>query len=100
MTTATQLLIRPATGADLPAINAIYNYNVQHSTATYQTEPETDAERAAWFAKHGGKCPVIVAERDGEVVGWASLSRVRERAAYDLGELENDPGSQHAGGHG
>jgi phosphinothricin acetyltransferase len=75
-------LIRDATAADLPAINAIYNHYVLHSTATYQTEPSTAAERVEWFAAHGPKHPVTVAEIAGEVVGWGSLSRFHPRAAF------------------
>ncbi len=74
--------LRPAVPADLPAINAIYNHFVEHSTCTYQTEPSTEFERAEWFAEHGPQHPVTVAEIDGEVVGWASLSRFHSRCAY------------------
>jgi phosphinothricin acetyltransferase len=74
--------IRPAVPEDLSAINAIYNHSVLHSTATYQTEPSTDAERAAWFAAHGERHPVLVAEIDGRVVGWGSLSSFHPRAAF------------------
>jgi len=76
------MLIRPATTADLDAINAIYNHYVHHSTCTYQEEPSTAEERAAWFAAHGTQHPVTVAESDGEVVGWGSLSRFHPRSAY------------------
>ena len=74
--------IRPATPDDLPAINAIYNHFVLHSTCTYQETPSTADERAAWFAAHGPNHPIIVAERDGEVVGWGSLSKFHPRSAY------------------
>lgn len=74
--------IRLATHADLPAINAIYNHFVLCSTCTYQSEPATAAEREAWFAAHGPEHPVTVAEIDGEVVAWASLSRFHARSAY------------------
>jgi phosphinothricin acetyltransferase len=74
--------IRPATVDDLAAINDIYNHYVLHSTCTYQTEPETIEARRAWFANHGEKHPVTVAEEDGRVVGWGSLSRFHARAAY------------------
>src|SRR5947207_7256403 len=74
--------IRLAARADLSAINAIYNYYVLHSTCTYQTEPSTEAERLAWFEAHGPAHPVTVAERNGEVIAWASLSRFHPRAAY------------------
>ena len=74
--------IRLATAADLGLINAIYNYYVQSSTCTYQEEPSTEAERAAWFAERGAEHPVTVAEAGGEVVGWGSLSRFKSRSAY------------------
>jgi phosphinothricin acetyltransferase len=75
-------IIRAARGADLDAINAIYNHFVLHSTCTYQEEPSSAAERAAWFAGHGPNHPITVAERDGEVVGWGSLSKFHPRSAY------------------
>lgn len=75
--------LRLATDADLLAINDIYNYYVPCSTCTYQTEPETIESRTAWFREHApDKYPVIVAECDGEIVGWGSLSKFRPRAAY------------------
>lgn len=76
------LSLRPAIAGDLPAINAIYNHYVLHSTATYQTEASAEAERAIWFAAHGARHPVIVAELDGRVVGWGSLSPFHARAAF------------------
>lgn len=78
----TSISIRPATVSDLGAINAIYNHFVLHSTCTYQEEPSSSEERAAWFAAHGPKHPVTVAERDGEIVGWGSLSKFHPRSAY------------------
>ena len=75
--------IRLATAADLPAINDIYNHYVLHCTCTYQTEPEALTDREAWYRDHSpDKYPVIVAEIDGRVVGWGSLSKFRPRAAY------------------
>ena len=74
--------IRPATEADLPAINEIYNDYVLHSTCTYQEEPSTPDERRAWFAAHDRLHPVVVYEQDGKIVGWASLSRFHPRSAY------------------
>jgi L-amino acid N-acyltransferase len=76
--------IRLATAADLPAISEIYNYYVLRSTCTYQLEPETLADREAWFRSHPpDKYPVTVAEVDGQIAGWGSLSKFRDRAAYD-----------------
>jgi L-amino acid N-acyltransferase YncA len=77
-------IIRLATESDLPAINEIYNYYILRSTCTYQLEPEPLEGRRAWFAAHRPeRYPVIVAESGGEIVGWGSLSKFRDRAAYD-----------------
>src|SRR3954469_20871114 len=78
------LNIRIATAADLPAINDIYNYYVHRSTCTYQLEPETVEDRQTWFEAHSpDRYPVTVAESGGQILGWGSLSRFRDRAAYD-----------------
>jgi L-amino acid N-acyltransferase YncA len=74
--------IRSACRGDLAAINDIYNYYVATSTCTYQEEPEIVRARAKWFAEHDAAHPVIVAELDGEVIAWASLSWFRSRCAY------------------
>lgn len=74
--------IRRATEADLVAINDIYNYYVRHSTCTYQEEPEPLEARWQWFGRHGDEHPVIVAELDGQVIGWGSLSAYHPRSAY------------------
>ncbi len=74
--------IRAATAEDLAAINDIYNHYVIHSTTTYDVEPNSAVERARWFAEHGTAHPVTVAVRDGEVLGFGSLSRFRTRFAY------------------
>lgn len=78
------MLIRPATPADLPAITEIYNDAVLTTTATFDIEPRTEAEQRRWFAEHGPDYPLLVAEREGRVVGWASISRFAERPAYSI----------------
>ena len=42
----------------------------------------SEQERAAWFSAHGADYPVTVAERDGEIIGWGSLSKFHPRSAY------------------
>jgi phosphinothricin acetyltransferase len=74
--------LRPATEADLHAISAIYNHYILTSTATYQYEPETIEDRRQWFAEHDEMHPAIVAEENGEIVGWGSLSEFRTRCGY------------------
>jgi L-amino acid N-acyltransferase len=75
-------MIRLAQQEDLAAINEIYNYYVLHSTCTYQESPETIESRREWFERHGGRHPITVAEVDGRVVGWGSLSSYHPRSAY------------------
>jgi len=77
-----RVAIRPAIEADLATINDIYNHYVLHSTCTYQEEPEPLDGRQLWFRNHGERHPVIVAELDGQVVGWGSLSPYHARSAY------------------
>lgn len=74
--------IRDARLDDLDAINEIYNESVLNSTATYDETPVSRAARLEWWHEHGPAYPVLVAERDGQVLGWASLSRHKERCAY------------------
>ena len=74
--------IRAGTPADLGAINDIYNHYVLHSTCTYQEEPEPLEGRRQWFEHHGDRHPIIVAEVDGRVAGWGSLSPYHARSAY------------------
>jgi len=81
-TSEPQILLRPAARSDLTAVNNIYNHYVLHSTCTYQEEPEPIAARRQWLDHHGAKHPVIVAEVNGEVVGWGSLSAYHARSAY------------------
>jgi phosphinothricin acetyltransferase len=76
------LTIRLATAADLESIREIYNYYVANSTCTYQLEPDTAAERLAWFEGRSPAHPVTVAEIAGNIVGWASLSPWKSRAGY------------------
>ncbi|MFC4624791.1 GNAT family N-acetyltransferase [Daeguia caeni] len=72
------LLIRPATKADLPAILAIYNDAVENTLAIWN-ETRVDLEnRRQWLAaRNRDGFPVLVADRDGEVIGYASYGTFR-----------------------
>jgi phosphinothricin acetyltransferase len=75
--------IRPATTADLPAINAIYNFYVDTSPATFDLTHTTPGWRAEWYAERTGRgLPVLVADTTGEVAGWVCLSPWSPKAAY------------------
>ena len=82
------LIIRFATENDLGGITDIYNEAILTTTATFDTDPVTEAQQRDWFADHDARYPVLVAEADGDVVGWASLSRWSGRCAYaDTAEI-------------
>lgn len=74
--------VRLATAADSEAIRAIYNYYVERSTCTFQLEADTPEQRLAWLTDRSDQHPVIVAELDGVVIGWGSLSPWNKRCAY------------------
>jgi phosphinothricin acetyltransferase len=77
------LTIRPAAEADQEAIRDIYNEAVENTTATFDTTPRTSEAQLKWFHAHKKNHPVLVAEKNGQVVGWASLSPWSDRCAYD-----------------
>lgn len=74
--------IRRATETDLDAITEIYNEAIATTTATFDTEPKTVEEQLRWFAEHTGRHPIYVADVDGVILGWTSLSPWSGRCAY------------------
>jgi L-amino acid N-acyltransferase YncA len=76
-------IIRRANVSDLDAISDIYNEAILTTTATFDIEPKSREDRLQWFADHDDRHPILVAELDGQVVGWSCLSRWSQRAAYD-----------------
>ncbi|KQQ37876.1 MULTISPECIES: GNAT family N-acetyltransferase [unclassified Rhizobium] len=66
-------LIRDATEADLPAILEIYNDAVANTTAIWNETLVDLANRRDWFAARRARgFPVLVADEDGVVKGYAS----------------------------
>lgn len=74
--------LRLATLDDAEAIRSIYNLEVLESTATFDLVPRTLAEQRAWISERSGAHGAIVAVIDGEIAGFGSLSRWRDRPAY------------------
>lgn len=80
----TDTLIRNAQDGDLVALVDIYNHYIEHTAVTFHTQSFTAPERIAWFTSFSEDGPyrLLVAEHDGSIVGYASSSRFKARAAY------------------
>jgi L-amino acid N-acyltransferase len=76
------MLLRRAVDDDSEAIRLIYNAEVLSSTATLDLVPRSVHDQAAWMSAHSGVYPVLVADVDGEVAGFSSLSAYRPRPGY------------------
>ena len=77
------LLIRPSTTADLPAITAVYAHAVLHGTGTFELDPPDQAEMARRRDDVVDKgLPWLVAESAGQVLGYAYANHFRPRLAY------------------
>lgn len=74
--------LRLATEDDAGAIMDIYNLEVTSSTATFDLVPRSLEEQRAWLVARSGARAVIVAEHEGHLRGFGSLSQWRDRPAY------------------
>lgn len=76
--------IRRAVRGDCPAILAIYNHAVLHTTASYDYEPRTLEQRLDWFDAHRrDDFAIFVAEAEaGEIVGWSALNKYHDRVGF------------------
>jgi len=75
--------IREATISDFDAITEIYNQVVLTSTAIYNDRPVAIEDRLAWWSARREKgYPVLVAETDEVVMGFASFGDFRAWPGY------------------
>src|SRR5690242_747167 len=75
--------IRPVQASDLEPITRIYAHAVRHGTASFEIEPPEEAEMARRLeAVRDGGYPFLVAEREGEIAGYAYAGPYRARPAY------------------
>ena len=78
------VVVRPAKVTDAAAIVEIYNREVTQTTATFDLVPRTLEAQQEWLAARSGAFAAIVGvdPRSRQVIGFASLSPYKERAAY------------------
>ena len=77
------MLIRKAEQKDLQELLEIYNYEVVNGVSTLDLNPRTLEDWQIWFDRHNvANHPLYVAEAEGRVAGYSSLSSYREKEAY------------------
>lgn len=74
--------IRPAQDADAERMAEIFNQGIEDRVATFRTEPR---DAAALEKVIADPLPTLVAELDGDLVGWAKVAPYEDRHAYYAG---------------
>ena len=75
--------LRPAHADDVQAITDITNQAIVHTTAIWTLNPVTAHARGAWMHDRLARgMPVIIAETDGQVVGFGSYGDFRPHEGY------------------
>ena len=75
--------VRVATVQDAQALLAIYAPYVKQTAITFEYEVPSADEFASRIARVLQRYPYLVAERGGEILGYAYVGAFNERAAYD-----------------
>jgi phosphinothricin acetyltransferase len=90
--------VRPAAREDLPAIMGIYNWAVNQTFATIDSEPLSKEEAETWYDDQARRNALAVAEDETGVIGWARLFPWRQRG-FDIVEdlVYVDPTQQGRG---
>jgi len=79
------MILRSAQPSDISAITGIYNEVIATTNAIYRDDIVTESERLAWYeSKVNDGYPVIVAELNGEVIGYGLYGGFRFGEGYKL----------------
>ena len=77
------LVLRSSTDSDVPAIAAIYAHAVAHGTGTFELDAPSEADMAQRrISVLQAGWPWLMAERDGQALGYAYAQPFRPRRAY------------------
>lgn len=80
-----EIKIRPATIADLENILEIVNYSIVHTTSNYNYDRQSLALQKQWFEKkEREKFPVLVADYNGNAIGFGTYGSFREKIGYQF----------------
>ena len=81
----TQVSVRPGAPDDLPALTALYNHYVENTHVTFDTQPYSVEQRGEWLSHYASTGPhrLLVARVGADLVGYATSSKFRDKAAYD-----------------
>lgn len=75
--------LRDVREGDAEAIAAIYAHHVLHGTASYDTEPPSVGDTRGKIRRiTAAGWPFLVADAEGQLVGYAYATQFRDRAAY------------------
>ena len=84
VTSARDLVVRPATPRDAHTVCAIYNHYVAATVVTFEEEPVDEPAMAGRIRDVLASLPWLIAERDGVVAGFAYARPWHARSAYRL----------------
>ena len=74
------ITVRAAVADDARGICVVYNQGIEDRVATFETDPRSPEDIAHWFGNDG--FPVVVAEEDEQILGFASTSAYGTRECY------------------
>ncbi len=79
-----ELIIRKVELRDAAALARIYNYYVLNTTISFETEALSVEQMERRIALIAAECPYLVAEKDGQLLGYCYVHPWKDRAAYSL----------------
>jgi L-amino acid N-acyltransferase YncA len=78
-----RVIVRDASEADMAVVQSIYAHHVRHGLATFEeTPPSFHALLTRRVSVLAAGLPYLIAERDGEVVGYSYATEYHSRSGY------------------